>query len=211
MKTSFTAALVAAGLAACAHAGLACAQETEADAPFVPFAGAYAVDKQHATIHWSVSHRGLSNYIGRFDEFDIDLTFDADDPESATLTASIDPTSLNIDYSGASDFAAELYNDVMKAAEFPQITFTATGISVDGENAGTVTGDLAFAGQTHPVTLDVTYNGASPGRGGGSTIGFAATGTLTRSEWGADRFVQSGIGDDVSIRIEAEFRSVEAE
>ncbi|MGD2133386.1 MAG: YceI family protein [Maricaulaceae bacterium] len=193
----------AAAVAATSLAGPAMAQDA-----FAPPAGAYELDRQHATIHWEVSHRGLSRYIGRFDEFDVDLVFDPEDPAASTVAARIEPTSLNIDYSGGSDFQGELVAEFLKAVEFPEISFTSTEIAVTGEATGTVTGDLTFAGQTHPLMLDVTFNGGAPARGGGTSIGFSAATVLVRSQWGADRSVQTGIGDEVTVRIEAEFRRV---
>jgi len=41
--------------------------------------GKYKMDLTHASIVWKVSHNGLSNYVARFTDFDIDLNLDSDD------------------------------------------------------------------------------------------------------------------------------------
>jgi len=71
---------------------------------------------------------------------------------------------------------------------------------------GQVTGDLTLRGVTKPVTLDVTYNGAGKSFGHpGATLGFSAIGKINRSDWGMDYLTNFGIGDEVTLRIEAEF------
>jgi len=53
----------------------------------------------------------------------------------------------------------------------------------------------------------VTYNGAGKSFGNpGKTLGFSATGELLRSDFGVGTFLTNfGIGDKVTLRIEAEF------
>jgi polyisoprenoid-binding protein YceI len=184
-----------------------------------PPAGAYTLDKNHATITWAVNHLGTSTYVARFNEFDANLTFNPDDPASSTLTATIDVTSLDLDYSDPAE-PDLFYNELLgrptsrnaegddrffRADEFPTITFASTAVEVTGEAAGKITGDLTFMGQTHPLTLDVTFNGARADLAGGPpVIGFSATTTVKRSQWGMDALVPY-VGDDVQVRIEAEF------
>ncbi|MGY9013571.1 MAG: YceI family protein, partial [Rhodobacterales bacterium] len=68
-----------------------------------------------------------------------------------------------------------------------------------------LTGKLTMAGNTHLVTLDVTFNG-----GGKNpitqvdTLGFSATGQFKRSDFGLGAWIPA-VGDDVTLDIEAEF------
>ena len=91
-------------------------------------------------------------------------------------------------------------------SDHPEITFVSTDATATGGNTGTVTGDLTFLGVTKPVTLDVTYiNGFesqwSPGQ---HLIGFDATGTILRSDFGQDS-LQGAISDEVAIEFSGEF------
>ena len=193
-------------------AALACAGALAgaAGAQDAPPAGDYTLDKNHASVTWRVNHLGTSNYVARFDEFDAALSFDPAAPETSTLSVTIDVTSLSLDFTNGDAFYDELMgNDgderFFRAAEFPTVTFDASGIDVTGENTGTVTGDLTFMGQTRPLTLDVTFNGARADFGGGPpVIGFSGTTTVKRSEWGMDALVPI-LGDDVEVWLEAEF------
>ena len=93
---------------------------------------------------------------------------------------------------------------------YPEIRFTATSSVTNSANTGQVTGDLTLRGITKPVTLDVTYNGAGKSFGNpGATLGFSAVGRLNRSEWGMNYLTSFGIGDEVTLRIEAEFNEAQ--
>lgn len=173
-------------------------------------AGVYSVDKTHASLLWKVSHAGLSNYTARFKSFDADITFDPADLTKSKVTAKIDPASLETDYvpTAEKDFNKNLITQEQwfNAGKFPQITFTSTKIEVTGDNTGKIHGDLTLLGVTKPVVLDAVFNGAYAVQPFSKkpTLGFSATGSLTRSDFGLDTYVPA-IGDKVDIVIEAEF------
>lgn len=172
-------------------------------------AGEYTLDKTHAIFTWSVNHMGLSHYIGRFTDFDVDLDFDPANIENSKLTATVNPMSLATDYPypEKEDFSKKLATSDkwLNAGEFSTIKFTATHIEKTGEKTGKVTGDLLFMGVTKPMTLDVTFNGAYEKKPFANVpaLGFSAHGVIKRSEWGLSTYVPN-IGDEVTLQIEAE-------
>jgi polyisoprenoid-binding protein YceI len=196
------------------------AAPTEAPATDVKYGKAttYQLDKTHASLTWRVKHMGLSNYTSRFTDFDATLQFDPDDASATSLTATINPASVETDYpgdykAGHADSGFDSWNQEIaqsdkyfNAGAFPQITFKTTEVTKTGADTGTVTGDLAFLGVTKPVTLDVKYNGVAqfPWAPEQDHIGFSATTTLTRSDFGLTAGVPY-IGDEVEVIIEAEF------
>ncbi|WP_158586682.1 YceI family protein [Henriciella mobilis] len=165
--------------------------------------GAYELDTAHAALVFKIGHMGFSDFIGRFDDFDASLDFDAENPESARLEAIVDMTSLNLP---DKDFAATLMGPGWFDAEaYPQAIFRSTGIEVTGEATGRVTGDLTLHGQTHPVSLEVTFNGgANDTLRGAYVTGFSATATINRSDFGISKFV-GPVSDEVELIIEVEF------
>lgn len=177
-------------------------------------AGTYSLDLSHASIIWKVSHLGLSDYPARFTKFDADLSYDPDNVENSKVTVTIDPTSISTAYPNPEekDFDAKLATgkDWFNAGEFPEIKFESTAIERTGDDTGTMTGNLTFLGVTKPVTLDVTFNGAMAEHPFSKkpALGFSATGTLNRSEWGMTHYVPN-IGDEVELQIEAEFQKDE--
>lgn len=173
-------------------------------------AGIYTVDKTHASLIWKVSHAGLSNYTARFKSYDAEINFDPADITKSSVTAKIDPTTLETDYvaTAEKDFNKNLITkeEWFNAGKFPEITFKSTKIEVTGENTGKIHGDLTFLGVTKPVTLDATFNGAYALQPFSKkpAMGFSATGSLNRSDFGMSTYVPM-IGDKVDIIIEAEF------
>ncbi|MEM6811793.1 MAG: YceI family protein [Pseudomonadota bacterium] len=173
-------------------------------------AGVYNLDETHAMLIWRVSHLGLSNYTARFTDFDADLTFDPENPENSQLVATVNPMSVETDYPypERKDFDKVLATgeDWFNAGNFPKIEYKSRKITHNGDNTGTIEGDLTLLSVTMPLTLDVTFNGAMAEQPFSKkpTLGFSATGTMKRSDWGMGAFVPN-IGDEVELIIEAEF------
>lgn len=198
--------------------------EAEAEAELHPLlaevaAGAYSLEKTHAFMTVKVGHSGgISAYRISFTDFDADLDFDPADPESSSISFTINPASVETNYPG--DYAAghpdsqwtSWNEDVSRDAKwlnsdaFPEITFVSTGATKTGDLSGTVTGDLTLLGVTQPVTLDVTYNGVAnpPWFEGRDVIGFDAETKVLRSEFGMSAFIPN-IGDEVTVEFSGEF------
>ena len=178
-------------------------------------AATYDVEKTHAFLFWKVDHAGgLSSYIAKFKNWDATIEFDPSDVTASKVTATIDPTSVETDHpSKADEWHEELANDFFKAVEFPEITFESTAIETTGPMTGTMTGDLTFLGITKPVTMDVTFNGVGnmPWFGERDLIGFDATTTFKRSDFGLTKMIDIGIGDEVTVSMSAEFLERPAE
>jgi polyisoprenoid-binding protein YceI len=172
--------------------------------------GVYKLDPTHASLVWKVSHLGLSDYTARFTDFDAELDFNSEDITSSNLSVSVNPASVKTDYpnSDEKDFDKKLGygDDWFNADKFPRITFESKEIAKTGDNTGTVTGHLNFLGVTKPLTLDVEFNGAYESKPFGNVpaLGFSATTTIKRSDWGFDTYIPA-IGDEVEVMIETEF------
>ncbi|NBO19089.1 MAG: polyisoprenoid-binding protein [Proteobacteria bacterium] len=177
-------------------------------------AGAYTLDKTHASLTWKVSHMGMSKYTARFAALDAKLNFNPQDITKSTVRVTVDPASVTTDYPDAqkTDFDAELAKGTnwFNAGKFPEITFESTKLEKTSETTGKLTGNLTFLGVTKPLTLDVTFNGGYEKMPMMNipAMGFSATGTLKRSNWGLTSYVPM-IGDDVELLIETEFHKAQ--
>ena len=213
MKFWTVAATAAAlGLAACsqpAETPPPPAVEVTVEAP----SGEYAVDVNHTTVTARALHFGLSFYQLRFNGVSGTLNFNAEDPAASTVAFTVDTRTLDTPYSGDRDFDAELQNsEWLDSAGHPTATFTSTAVESTSPNTARVTGDLTLRGQTHPITLDVTYDGSHSPHPLGmqvSSIGFSARGTFQRSQFGINELIpragNDGVSDQVELVIEAEF------
>lgn len=191
---------------------------TAAVAPIVPVAtpspaGTYRLDKTHASLVFKIDHIGFSNYTGQFRNFDATLQFDPRKPESMSVEATIDVSSLDIP-SPPEGFLDELKGAAwLDAAGHPEMVFRSTKVTLTAPDAASVDGDLSFRGVTAPVTLTVVFNGGYQGfppYDPNARIGFSAAGSLGRSVYGVTIGVPTpeqpmGVGDDVTFEIEAEF------
>jgi polyisoprenoid-binding protein YceI len=192
---------------------------TEMTAPEKMPVGLYELDKTHASLVWKVNHLGLSDYTARFTNFEAKLNFDPKEPKNSSVEVTIDPTSIETDYpkGGKVDFNKKLSHgeEWFNAVKYPVITFKSTKIEMiqnapKGSPNAFMYGDLTMLGVTKPVILQVRFNGAYERKPFGevAAIGFSASGTVKRSQWGFDTYVPA-IGDDVKIVIEAEFNKAE--
>lgn len=166
--------------------------------------GAYEMDASHTTLTFCVMHMGLSNYCGRFNKAQGTLTFNGAEPEKSKLSVTIDATSVDT----ASDILdGKLRDDLLKTVGHPTATFKSTKVSVTGENAGEIAGDLTLRGVTKPVTLKVTFNGGTMHPlANAYALGFSAEGKFKRSDFGlTDVAWSSFASDEVLLSIDSEF------
>lgn len=197
-------------------AGLAVTPLKAAEAPAKPLApipaGAYTLDKSHASLNFSVSHLGFSNYTARFASFDAKLTFDPANPAASTVEATIDVNSLELPAPPAG-FADTLKGPQwLDAGKYPTITFKSTKVEPAGGDKARITGDFTLHGVTKPVTLDATFNGGYAGHpmDPNARIGFSAKGSFKRGDFGVAYGIPApgttmGVSDEVEVTIEAEF------
>ena len=177
-------------------------------------AGAYVLDLSHASLTFKVTHMGLSNYTARFSKLDAKINLDPKDITKSTLVATVDPTSVKTDYPNPEkeDFDAKIGKDKdwLNGTQFPEIKFESTKIEKTGEKTGKIYGNLTFLGVTKPLVLDTTFIGAYVKKPmmGTPGMGFSATTTLKRSDWGFKTYVPM-IGDDVKLTIETEFNKAQ--
>jgi polyisoprenoid-binding protein YceI len=151
---------------------------------------------------------GLAWFTARFDTEAAELTLDPQDPSRSHLSASVDASSVNTGVLNR-DGERALDRQIGRGggAERPQQNAgAATSSQRTGAHTAQVSGELTMNGQTHPATLDVTFDGAAvdPLRGGQTVLGFSAHGVIDRSQWGVSEW-SAFTSDEVQLVIEAEF------
>jgi polyisoprenoid-binding protein YceI len=166
--------------------------------------GTYEVDPEHTRIVFYVPHFGFTRYAALMTRAEGELHWSGSEPAASSVEVKVDAASIE---TGWPKFNDELRGDSwFDATANPDITFKSSAVEVTGDGKGRIVGDLTMRGVTKPVTLDVTFNG------GGEhplkntyALGFSAVAHVKRSDWGMDELLSFDIGDDVEIRIEAEF------
>lgn len=165
--------------------------------------GNYALDTDHATILFKIDHLGFSKFVGRFNQFQASLDFDPEVVENSKLEATVDMTSVDVNNE---KFERALNGSFwFNTKKFPQAYFKTLGAHKLDNNLIRFSGELTFLGVTQPINLDVTVNGAATNLISGEyTLGFSASTTFKRSDFGLDTYIPT-VGDEVELEIHTEF------
>ena len=211
MKPIASAAVLALGASASAYALTTQSEPERADAQpsansqtvELPEGGSYILEKTHARLTWSTTHFGFSEYPGGFDVIDAYLTLNPTQPERSTLRMTIDMDSV--------DSNSEALDTHLRSADFfdtanhPQAEFQSTSVEQTGPTTATITGALTLHGVTKPIELQARFNRAGINPVSELyTVGFTASGTVTRTQFGIDTYAPA-VGDDVAINFSGEF------
>jgi polyisoprenoid-binding protein YceI len=164
--------------------------------------GSYSVDPHHTQILFKVNHLGFNSYYGIFGGAKGSLKLDRAKPAASAVSIEI-PVALVLTTS--SELNTHLKApDFFDTAKFPTATFKSTSVAVQGTKAK-ITGNLTLRGVTKPVTLDAWFTGAGPApMSKADTIGFEATTTLKRSDFGISYGVPL-VADEVPLKITVAF------
>ncbi len=188
------------------------APQLAASAPPPVPAGDYTMDKAHTSLVFRVNHIGFSNYTALFNTVDAKLHFDPNKPENSSITATVEPRSLQVFAPPAGFLDSLLGKDWLNVAVFPQISFRSTKVERTGKNSARISGELSLHGVKHPIVLDAKYNGGYAGHplDPHARIGFSVHSTFKRSDFGMAYGIPApgttmGVSDAVEVTIETEF------
>ncbi|MBF6174858.1 YceI family protein [Nocardia blacklockiae] len=166
--------------------------------------GAWELDAAHSSVNFTVRHLGISKVRGRFNSFE--TTFVVDDAGTATIEATIQLDSF--DTGNAQRDAHVRSADLLDVEKRPTLHFKAVEpvrVAEDFE----VTGEVTLGGVTKPVTLEVEWGGVQEFPGDNRRhAGFAATGTLKRSEFDVAAALPTAMLSD-KIAIELDIQLIE--
>ena len=168
----------------------------------------YEIDPNHTDVIASWSHFGFSHPSAHFGDIAGSLTYDP-----ANVAAS--SVAVTLPLSGLEAFT-DKFNTHLNSAEFfdsakfPTASFKSTKVEAAGEGKLKVSGELTIKDITKPVVLDVTLNKSGEGNNGGAKIGFNATATIKRTDYGMGMAVPM-VSDEIALRITTEANAPEAD
>lgn len=163
----------------------------------------YQIEKTHADLLFSIDHAGFTQKHGSFRHFDATLQYDAAKPELSKVEVTVQTDSLDTALPARDkDVKGENFLDT---AKYPQMHFVSTKVTPAANQELRIEGNLTLHGVTKPITLHARLNKSAPNPfDQRPTLGFSATGSLKRSEFGMATFIPV-VGDVVKIEIDAEF------
>jgi polyisoprenoid-binding protein YceI len=166
--------------------------------------GTWTIDASHSEVGFTVRHL-MSKVRGQFRTFEGTLTV-ADNPLESSVKATIDLSSVDTRNEQRDNHLRS--NDFFSVESTPTMTFESTEI-IDRGGDLVARGNLTIKDVTKPIDLSLDYLGAGTDPWGGSRLGFEATTTLSRKEWGVDFNIplegdKLMIGDKVNVVIAIE-------
>ncbi len=162
-------------------------------------------DKAHSQLAFTVTHLGVSDVSGTFNDFDVTVQSAKPDFSDAVFTLTAKVASI--------DTRVQMRNDHLKSADFfdaekyPELSFKSTSLTKAGKNTYKLTGDLSIHGVTKQVTMNLVYRGVVENpMSKKQTAGFQLTGTIKRSDFGVGpKFPAPMVSDEVRIKADGEF------
>jgi polyisoprenoid-binding protein YceI len=165
--------------------------------------GRYMLDRDHWSVTFDVEHFKYSRFVMRFERVKGQLDWREGGMTNSSVSIDIDASSIDTNVPLLDKMVKG--SDMLDVANNPQIHFVSTRFERTGEASGKLTGDLTIRGTTAPVTLDVTFNGYGVDPLTKlDTMGFSAQGSFSRAKFGLATWYPA-VGDDVRVRIQAEF------
>jgi polyisoprenoid-binding protein YceI len=144
--------------------------------------GTYTLDSAHTRIGFVARHAMVTKVRGQFNDFEGSGVVDPSDFTKSTVTVIIQAAS--IDTRNEQRDAHLRSNDFLAMEEYPQITFTSTGIQQTGPTSVELTGDLTIRGVTNTVTIPFEFEGAATDPYGNLRVGFEGSVVINRKDYG---------------------------
>ena len=144
--------------------------------------GIYTLDPAHTRIGFVARHAMVTKVRGAFNEFEGTATLDGADPANSRVAVTI--SAASIDTRNAQRDEHLRGNDFLAMAEYPQITFSSTGVRQVEDSTFEVTGDLTIKGVTNSITVPFEFEGAAKDPFGNHRVGFEGSVTINRKDYG---------------------------
>lgn len=167
-------------------------------------AGTWNIDPAHSEVAFVIRHL-MTKVRGSFTDFSGTL----DVAENITgSSAKVEIQIKSIDTRNADRDAHIRSAEILDLDSHPAMTFVSTGVRENGAGY-LLDGTLTIRDVTRPITLDVEFNGVDIDPWGGTRVGFSATTSISRKEYGIEFNIPLGgdkalLGDNVDIQLEVQ-------
>ena len=174
-------------------------------AAFTTVNGIWKSDPPHSQLGFTITHLGIADVSGTFNDFTTTVTSTKPDFSDATVEMTAKISSI--------DTRVEARNNHLKSADFfdavkfPTMDFKSTSLKKVSTNNYKLTGNLTLHGVTKPVTMDLVYKGSVENpMSKKQTQGFQVTGVIKRSDFSVGNgFPAPMLSDEVRIKADGEF------
>ena len=176
-----------------------------------PAVGTYDIDVSHTRLGFAVRHMAVSKVRGEFKEFSGTLEL-AENPVDSKISVTMQAASVETKDENRDNHLRT--NDFFDVEIHPTWTFTGTAIRPVTATEWHVDGDLTIRGVTKQVTLDATLEGVVQDPYGFHRVGFSASTTINRDDYGVSFNAALEAGGlvvskkvDIDLEVEATLRA----
>ena len=163
--------------------------------------GTWTIDPIHSDVSFIVRHLGVSKVRGQFNTFTGEIVT-AEQPLDSKVNVTIEAASFHTRQEQRDNHVKS--PDFLHVEEFPELSFTSTGIRHDGENF-LLDGDLTVRGVTKPVTLNLEVNGFGQAPDGSPVLGISGSTEISRKDFGVlGGAAGAMVSDKIQILLEVE-------
>ena len=128
-------------------------------APAAAEPSTWSVDPAHTEINFLVNHF-FTPVTGSFEEFEVTLDYDAENPANSSVEARIKVASVNTGNQRRDNHLRSA--DWFETEKYPYMTFKSTSVRANGDNGLLARGLLTIKGQSHEVELPIKLLGRQP-------------------------------------------------
>lgn len=162
----------------------------------------YQIDPTHTDVIATWSHFGFSKPSLHIGGAQGEIVFDASNPEASRVSVELAMTSVDSHVSKLDTHLAGA--DYFNTQAWPSAKFVSTQVLPKGDKQLEIRGNLTLRGVTRPVVLQAHLNGTGiHPMTKLSTVGFNATATLKRSDFGITALAPA-ISDNITLVITTE-------
>jgi len=168
--------------------------------------GDYGVDPVHSSIGFAVVHNGVATFRSGFGEYDARLS----GGEAPRLEGSVAVGSVAVEEEQLKGHL--LSPEFFDGERYPRLRFRSTELSVAGDGAARIRGELEIRGETHEVEASGRFVRLGADLAGKARIGLSLTATVDRRDFGLDWNAELPSGGEVldyAVQIAVELELVE--
>jgi polyisoprenoid-binding protein YceI len=163
-------------------------------------------DPMHSKLGFTVTHLGIADVPGYFDEYDVTIVSSKSDFSDAVVELTAQTKSVNTQVDPRDNHLRSA--DFFEVEKYPTMTFKSTSIKKSKRGSYELTGDMTIHGVTKQIEVNMLYRGttANPNANGAPVAGIQIIGTIKRSDFGVGpKFPAPMISDEVRIKADGEF------
>ena len=167
--------------------------------------GTWDLDPAHTRLGFAARHAMVATVRGSFAVFSGTITLDHAEPSKSSAEVQIDAASITTGNEQRDQHLSGA--DFLDVENFPKITFKSTSAEEIDADTYKLFGDLTIKDESHPVTLELDYQGSSPDPFGNTRAGFEGKTTINRKDLGLtwNVAIEGGgilVGDKVKLELD---------